>query len=335
MTATETIEQTGAKEPPAPPRQYGVVVGLILMIAFFSITNPDSYLTWDNTVSILSAGAILTIMAVGLTAPLAAGDFDLSIAAVASLSGMVVAVLTVDQSWGVPAALLAAVLVGVLVGVLNGLMVAYLKINAFVATLATMSVVTGLALGVAGERYRGLLPEELTNVGQAKIAGVPIVVLYAAIVALVVWQVLRSTQFGRYVYATGSNEAATAIAGVNTRRVRLAAFVISGALAALAGALLVSRAGSAYPDGAGGLLLPAYAAAFVGASVLSDGRFHIGGTVVGVLLLQAGQTGLIMSDVAPWLTDVFNGVVLALAVALTRVSLSGLFSKLARPARGR
>jgi ribose transport system permease protein len=322
-------------EPPPRQRQYGVVIGLVLMIVLFSALNPDAFLTTDNLISILSAGAILTILAVGLTAPLAAGDFDLSIAAVASLAGMVVATLVVDKSWAVPAALLVAVLIGVGVGVINGLMVAYVRINAFVATLAMMSVLTGLSLGVAGERYRGLLPTGLTDIGQTKVIGIPIVVFMAAVVAVVLWGVLRSTQFGRYVYATGSNEMASSIAGVNTRRIRLSAFVISGGLAAVAGALLVARAGSAYPDGAGGLLLPAYAAAFVGASVLSDGRFHVGGTVVGVLLLQAGQTGLIQSDVAPWLTDVFNGAVLALAVALTRVSLGGLFSKLTHGVRGR
>jgi ribose/xylose/arabinose/galactoside ABC-type transport system permease subunit len=109
--------------------------------------------------------------------------------------------------------------------------------------------------------------------------------------------------------------------------VRLRAFVISGTFAALAGALLAARAGSAYPDGAGGLLLPAYAAAFVGSSVLSDGRFHVWGTVIGVLLLQAGQVGLIMSNFPQWLTDVFNGAVLAAAVGLSRVP-PGTFSRI-------
>lgn len=330
---TETTASTSAAppqeirdEPPKQRRQYGVVIGLIAMLAYFSITE-SSFLTWDNTVSILSSGAILAIVAIGLTAPLAAGDFDLSIAATASLSGMLMAVLVTESGWGVPMGFVAILLLGVVIGVLNGLAVAYVKINAFVATLAMMSVLTGVSLGIAGERYRGLLPESLTDIGQSKIAGIPLVVFIAAALALVLWQVLRATQFGRYLYATGSNEAASAIAGVNTRRVRLAAFVISAVLASVAGALLVARAGSAYPEGAAGLLLPAYAAAFVGASVLSDGRFHVAGTVVGVLLLQAGQTGLIQSEVPAWLTDVFNGVVLALAVGLTRVSFAGIFRK--------
>ena len=314
-------------ERPKTSRQYGVVIGLLAMLVYFSISEPSSFLTWDNWVSILSSGAILAIMAVGLTAPLAAGDFDLSIAATASLAGMVMAVLVSESGWSVPAGLIAVVLMGMFIGVLNGIAVAYIKINAFVATLAMMSILTGVSLGVAGERYRGLLPEAFTDIGQTKYFGVPIVVYIAAVVALILWQVLRSTQFGRYLYATGSNEAAAAIAGVNTGRIRLAAFVISAGLSALAGALLVARSGTAYPEGTAGLLLPAYAAAFVGASVLSDGRFHVAGTVVGVLLLQAGQTGLIQSEVPPWLTDVFNGVVLALAVGLTRVSLAGMFLK--------
>jgi ribose transport system permease protein len=324
---TEAPPQETRDAPPRQSRQYGVVVGLILMLAYFSISEPSSFLTWDNAVSILSAGAILAIVAIGLTAPLAAGDFDLSIAATASLAGMLMAVLVTESGWGVPMGFLAVLALGIVIGVINGLAVAYVKINAFVATLAMMSVLTGVSLGVAGERYRGLLPEGLTDIGQAKIAGIPLVVFIAAAIALVLWQVLRTTQFGRYLYATGSNEAASAIAGVNTRRIRLAAFVISAVLASIAGALLVARAGSAYPEGAAGLLLPAYAAAFVGASVLSDGRFHVAGTVVGVLLLQAGQTGLIQSEVPAWLTDVFNGVVLALAVGLTRVSFSGIYRK--------
>jgi ribose transport system permease protein len=320
----------GADARPAAPgggRQYGVVVGLIAMLVYFGVTEPSSFLTWDNTVSILSSGAILAIIAVGLTAPLAGGDFDLSIAATASLAGMLMASLVTESGWGVPTGLILVVAMGMFIGVLNGIAVAYVKINAFVATLAMMSILTGVSLGVGNERYIGLLPESFTDIGQTKLFGIPIVVFIAAVVALVFWQILRSTQFGRYLYATGSNEGAAAIAGVNTGRIRLAAFVISGGLAALAGALLVARSGSAYPEGAAGLLLPAYAACFVGASVLSDGRFHVAGTVVGVLLLQAGQTGLIQSEVAPWLTDVFNGVVLALAVGLTRVSLGSLFRK--------
>jgi ribose transport system permease protein len=315
--------------PPPAGRHYGVVVGLFLLLVIFSIAHPHSFLTWDNAVSILSAGAIVTIMAIGLTVPLAAGDFDLSIAALASLTGMVTAVLVADHGWSVPLTLAVVVGVGVLVGVINGLLVAYVRINAFVATLATMSVLQGLALGVSGDRYRGVLPTRLTDIGQTEIFGIPIVVYIAIVLAIILWALLRSTQFGRYAYATGSSEVASRVAGVDTRSVRLRAFVISGTFAALAGALLAARAGSAYPDGAGGLLLPAYAAAFVGSSVLSDGRFHIWGTAIGVLLLQAGQVGLIMSNFPQWLTDVFNGAVLAAAVGLSRIP-PGTFARIRR-----
>jgi ribose transport system permease protein len=319
----------GLGAPPRARRQYGVVIGLVALLVAFSVAHPDTFLTWSNTTSILSESAILAILAVGLTVPLAAGDFDLSIAAVASLAGMLTAVLVSDDGWGVVPTIAACLAAGLLVGVINGLLVAYVKINAFVATLAMMSVLEGLSIGIAGETYRGALPSSLTNVGRTELLGLPIVVYLAGVIALVLWFIMRATQFGRYVYSTGSSEIASRVAGVDTSRVRLGAFCISGLLAALAGTMMVARSGSAYPEGAEGLLLPAYAAAFVGSSVLSDNRFHIGGTIVGVILLQAGQDGLIMSNYPQWLTDVFNGAVLALAVGLSRVP-PGIFKSLVR-----
>jgi ribose transport system permease protein len=310
---------TGLTTPPRARRQYGVVIGLVALLVAFSIAHPDTFLTWDNTVSILSESAILAILAVGLTVPLAAGDFDLSIAAVASLAGMLTAVLVSDDGWSIGPIIIVCLGVGLAVGLINGVLVAYVKINAFVATLAMMSVLEGVSIGIAGETYRGALPSNLTDIGRSEFLGLPVVVYFALVLGLVLWYVMRATQFGRYVYSTGSSEIASRVAGVNTSSVRLRAFCISGVLAALAGAVLVARSGSAYPEGAQGLLLPAYAAAFVGSSVLSDGRFHIGGTLVGVILLQAGQDGLIMSNFPQWLTDVFNGAVLALAVGLSRV----------------
>jgi ribose transport system permease protein len=326
-SATGNAGSLGA--PPRARRQYGVVIGLVALLVAFSIAHPETFLTWSNATSILSESAILAILAVGLTVPLAAGDFDLSIAAVASLSGMLTAVLVSDDGWAIVPTLAACLATGLLVGVINGTLVAYVKINAFVATLAMMSVLEGLSIGIAGETYRGALPSSLTSIGRTELLGLPIVVYLAGVIALILWFVLRATQFGRYVYSTGSSEIASRVAGVDTSRVRLRAFCISGVLAALAGTMMVARSGSAYPEGAEGLLLPAYAAAFVGSSVLSDNRFHIGGTIVGVILLQAGQDGLIMSNFPQWLTDVFNGAVLAFAVGLSRVP-PGLFKSLVR-----
>lgn len=298
--------------------RYGVILALLAIILLFSVLRPETFPTSSNIRNILNQTAVLIVLSSGLTVALVLGDFDLSIGNIASLAGVLAGVLMVTEGWSIWLAIVAIIASGAAIGFANGLLVTKVRINAFIATLGMGSIVTGLSRGANEGALVSSLPYDFLDLVSGDIGPVPKIVVLSLGIALICWYLLEKTVAGRQMYAIGENQEAARLAGVPVDRLRIVGFVISGLLAAIAGLLLTARSGASAPDAAVGLLLPAYAAAFLGASTLKPGEFHIGGTIIGVLLSAVTVTGLTMMNVAFWVSYIVQGGILLIAVGLAR-----------------
>jgi ribose transport system permease protein len=338
MTLTpvpEALAEPAAAErsvpaPAAPPRAARLARGLAFdrvgavyvwlgIIVLFTLWVPDTFPNVATAKQILNANAITALAAMSITIPLAARVFDLSFAGVMTLTGVAVAHLIAKDGVPLIGAIALALGVGVGVGVINAVVVVVMRIDSFIATLATGSLIAALITMVTNEVpiTDAKLGGTFAEIGQTSIGGVTLSVVYCAVVGLGIWYLLEHTATGRRLYATGFNPDAARLAGVNVDRLRFASLVASGALAGATGIVLASTLGSGSPSAGTPYLLPAFAAAFLGATQLKHGRFNAGGTVIAVLLLGTGVTGLALANAPQWAGDMFVGVVLIAALALT------------------
>lgn len=304
-------------------REYGLVVGLIAVVGLFSALRPDTYASMGNLGSVLQANAALALVAFGLMLPLIVGQFDLSVGATAGFAGMLAAGLmsrgTVDH-W-LPAILLVIV-VSAGVGLVNGLLVAYMKLNSLVVTLAMSSVLFGLLLAYSkgGVIYEGI-PQSFRDLGQSRPGGIPLPFVYVLVVAAVLWYLLYFRPVGRRLYAIGGSEDAARLTGIRVRPLVVAAFIAGGVLAGAGGIVQVAQVGSAAPTTGSEFLLPAFAACFLGETSVRRGYYNVWGTLTAVLLVASGTTGLFMLGAEAYVQPVFNGLVLVGAILLARISI--------------
>lgn len=295
-------------------RNYGIAVFLVLMIIVFSALMPSTFATTGNFRQILGDQAVPGILALAVILPLAAGEFDLSVGAnlgFTTIVGIVVA------SAGTPLVLTIAItiLAGAIIGAINAFMTIVVGVNAFIATLGMATILSGFNLLLTGSTLIIHSDEAFSALTNTRIGGFQLVVAYFAVIAVVLWYVMERTPFGRYLRATGMGRDAATLSGVRTKRYLASAFIGAGVLAGIAGTLQASRAGNATPDLGPEFLLPAYAAAFLGATAIRAGYFNVWGTVIGVYLLAIGANGLIILGAKTWVTSVFNGVALLIAVS--------------------
>jgi ribose transport system permease protein len=296
---------------------YAVVLFFLALVVAFSLALPGRFPTSGNLQNILGDQAIPGLMALAAVLPLAAGEFDLSIAATLGFNSILVAWLTAHGVAVIPAALIS-VGVGALVGLVNALLVVGIGVNAFIATLGTSSVLAGLNLLVSnGETLFQGIPSSLLNVSQKTVGGLPLPVYYFAGAVLILWYLLERTPYGRYLRATGMGREPARLTGVPTRRMLASAFILAGAIAGFCGCLETARIGSATASVGPEFLLPAYAAAFLGATTIKRGRFNVLGTVVGVFTLAVGISGLTLWGAPFWVPDIFNGMALIVAVSFS------------------
>ena len=341
-TVPEAVTEPGARaeSPPAqtgpPPAQTGppLAQGLAHDLAFdrigavyvwlgivvvFSLWVPETFPNLATAKQILNANAITALAALSITIPLAARVFDLSFAFVMTLTGVVVAHLIAKDGVPVVPAIAIALGVGVGIGVINAVVVVVMRIDSFIATLATGSLIAALITMVTNEVpiTDAKLGDAFAKIGQTSVGGITLGVFYCAVVALAIWYLLEHTATGRRLYATGFNPDAARLAGVRVDRLRFLSLVVSGGLAGATGIILASTLGSGSPTAGSPYLLPAFAAAFLGATQLKHGRFNAGGTLIAVLLLGTGVTGLALANAPQWAGDMFVGVVLIASLALT------------------
>ncbi|AQP45662.1 ABC transporter permease [Tessaracoccus flavus] len=298
---------------------YGTLLGFLGLIVLFSVLKPAVFLTPLNFTNVLEQIAILAMVSAVQTVVMVVGDFDLSVGALASLVGVIVAQLLVQGMSPVPAVLLA-LLVGLLAGAVNGFLVAYLGLSAFIATLATMTSFTGLALLLSNGATVFGLPDGFVWLGQGRLGPLPMPVVVAALVVAAVWFLLSATVLGRSWYAVGGNAEAARLSGVNTRLVRFSAFLVSGLGSGLAGVVLTARLASGHPTAGDPLMLSSIAAVFLGITLSRAGQPLVAGTLVGLGIVGVLNNGLNIMQVNSYVQQILTGVIIVLAVSLSRLS---------------
>jgi ribose transport system permease protein len=298
----------------------GAVYVWVGIAIIFSLWVPDRFPQVATAKQILNANALIALAALSITIPLAARVFDLSFAFTMSLSGVAAAhFVAVGQPLLVALAL--GVATGLGIGVINAVVVVVMRIDSFIGTLATGSLIASLITMATGDTpiLDIKLAGGFAKIGQTDLGGVTLPVLYAILVALAIWYLLEHTATGRRLYATGFNPDAARLAGVRIERLRFMSLVASGGLAGVAGIVLASTIQSGSPTGGTPYLLPAFAAAFLGATQLKHGRFNAWGTIIAVLLLGTGTTGLALANAPQWAANMFVGVVLIASLAVTGI----------------
>lgn len=306
-------------------RRYGTLIGFAIILGFFSVMLPETFLTARNWLNITQQLSMLMVVAAGMTIVMVMGDFDLSVGSTASLAGIVAAVLF---TFGYPiwVAVGIALLVGLVGGAINGALVSFIGILPFIATLATLTMYSGAAFVLSGGKTISgrAIPEEFGNFAREGVMlgsiTIPNLSIVAGLVTFAVWVLLEQTTFGRRLYAIGGNIEAAYLSGVRVRRLKLIAFSLTGGAAALAGILYASRVASANPTQGSGLMLNAIAAVFLGMSMSEHGEPRILATLAGVLILGVLDNGLTQLSVDSYVRQLLVGAIILLAVALSSIS---------------
>ena len=330
--ASEADPQSAPSRPAAPRStrsnrvgdlayNYSVLWALLVEIAVFSALKPDTFFTTANAKSIISSQAILLLVTIGLTVPLAVNEFDLSISATVVLSQVVMASLVLNHHWALIPAAIAGVAACVAVGATNAVLVVRVGVSSFITTLGMSTLVAGVVFKISNSGPVAGVTPTLSNLAGNTFLGIQLVFWYGLAATLVLWFVLSRTPLGRRMYFTGANPEAARLNGVATGRLRAGALITSAAVAGIAGILYAWVYGDADPNVGTNFLLPAFAATFLGATAVTPGRFNAWGSLLSVYLVGVGITGLtLVTQQASWISFVFNGGILIVAVGAQRVA---------------
>ena len=322
-SGTETATAGHKARAAAMAQRFGILIALIVLCLILSVAN-EYFLTGRNIVNVLRQTSINGILAIGMTFVILTRGIDLSVGSVVALAGVTSAAFattsTVAMVAGGPYPAVLAFAIGIAVGMaagaISGVFVARYNVPAFVATLGMLSAARGLTLLFADGRPIPALTDAYRWIGTGDIAGVPMPVVIFAIVFVVSWYVLAATRFGRRVYAAGGNPHAAMVSGIDVAKIRLWVYVISGGLAGLAGMILAARTGSALPQAGIAYELDAIAAVVIGGTSLAGGVGHVGGTLIGALLIGVVNNGLDLMGVQSYYQQVIKGVLIVAAVLL-------------------
>jgi ribose transport system permease protein len=301
--------------------KFGTIIGMLIMFLAFAVAVPTIFPTFRNMVNVANQATLSAIISGGLTVALIIGEMDLSIANVASFSGVLVTGLMVQSRVPVGPAIAIVVLISAVIGMVNGLIITKLKVNSVVATLGTGSIVIGLNYAYAqGVPIASGLPDSFKELAFGKILGVPNNIAIMAIVLFVLWVFINHTEWGVQLRATGGNASAARLSGIRVDRIKILGMSIASVCASITGILLASLIGSGTSAAADGYLMPAFAAVFLGSATLRDGDFHIVGTLIGVFFIGIGFNGLAIFGVPTFVQYFFRGGILILAVGLSSVA---------------
>ncbi|MFN8590738.1 MAG: ABC transporter permease [Thermomicrobiales bacterium] len=297
---------------------------LVVMVIFFSVVT-DVFLTTQNLQNIVTQIAPIAVAATGVTFVLLCAEIDLSIASVATLTGVLAAWFWVGEvvslgNWGIPAALIVALLIGLL----NGVMVAYVGIPSFMMTLAMLTIARGMSVFVSSGKPIFDVPPVLKQLGSvsSQVLGIPVIGLFALAVLIVGDFILSFTKFGRYVYMTGANREAAEMSGVNTRHVVMMTMVISAFTAGLTGLLYIGRLSSANPSAGEDILISTIAAVVLGGTSLFGGEGGMRNTVLGLLIFGVLSNGLnLLPNIPITFKQALQGIVLLAALLLNVFAL--------------
>jgi ribose transport system permease protein len=324
FTARDEKDRSGADrgvaKRPAEPERFALLGVWALLFLVFSLIVPETFPTTANVSNMLGSQATLLVLALGLIVPLRAGDYDLSVAATLNLAAVVVAVLNVNQGWSIWTAVVAAILAGMLVGVVNGFIITRFDIDPFIVTLGIGTVVQGLIYQVSNSVTITGVDRSLSEVMLTQpFLAIPLDFYYALILCVIVWYVFDHTAFGQRLLFAGQSRDVARLNGVNVSGLRWVSMIISGGIAGLAGVVYAGTTASADPVSGAAFLLPAFAACFLGSTVLKIGRFNPWGTLIAVYFLVTGITGLQLMGAQQYVQQLFYGGALVVAVVMSKL----------------
>jgi ribose transport system permease protein len=303
---------------------YGERVALlfawVVVIVVFAILAPHTFFNTQNFTTIFGTQTTLVMLALALLIPLTAGDYDLSVAATLTMGGMVVALLNAQHGVPIGLTMVIAVAIGAFVGFVNGFFVMVFGIDPFIVTLGMQTVIAGLVLWISGSQTISGVSPWLSNwVVTKRLFGISLEFYYGLILCIVLWYVFEYTAIGRRILFVGRGINVARLSGIRVGRVRWGCFIAAGVIAAAGGVLYTGTAGAADPVSGLSFLLPGFAAAFLGSTTITPGRFNAWGTFIAVYFLVTGITGLAIMGVQTWVQSVFYGGALIIAVSASQI----------------
>ncbi len=295
---------------------YGLVILMLLLMITFSILLPDTFPTLLNLRSIISDKAIIALLSLAAMIPMVTGKIDLTVGyGIVLWHVLAISLQIMGLPW--PLACLLVLLMGAFVGFLNGVLVEVAKIDSFIATLGTGTVLYALALWhTGGRQVVSALPDGFYAINGTFVFGLPVTGFYVLAIAFALWLVLEYLPVGRYMYAIGANPKAASLNGIAVPKFVMLAFVSSGLLTALAGIILASKLRIGQASVGLEYLLPALVGAFLGSTTIKPGRVNVWGTIVGVVILAVGISGIQQFGGSFWVEPLFNGVTLLVAIGI-------------------
>lgn len=313
MTTTTVNKQFNLKEFLIEQRS---IIALLVLIAIVSSISPN-FFTIDNLLNILRQTSVNAIIAVGMTFVILTAGIDLSVGSILALTGAVAASL-VNMELSIFVVIPLVLLFGTLLGGISGVVVAKGKVQAFIATLVTMTLLRGVTMVYTDGRPISLgfsdVADQFSFLGTGYLLGIPFPIWLMAIIFIVAWYLLKHTPIGRYIYALGGNEAATSLSGINVDKVKIFVYAVSGLLATVAGLIVTSRLSSAQPTAGVSYELDAIAAVVVGGTSLMGGKGRITGTLIGALIIGFLNNALNLLDISSYYQMIAKSIVILLAV---------------------
>jgi ribose transport system permease protein len=303
--------------------RYGLPIAWILLVLAFSIASPEIFLSKANFANIFGSQAILVVMTMGMIVPLIVGEFDLSMTGLMSCCLMLIGVLNVQYGWPIGWVIPIVILLGLAVGVVNAFVAIRIGVDSLVVTLGMGTLLTGVSYGISGLSIIGISPV-LTDLARTRVFGIQMAFYYGLLLTIVWWYIQRFTPLGRNMLFTGANREVARLSGINVDRLRAGSLIVSSLIGAVAAVILAGVLGSADPNAANGYLLPPFAAAFLGATAITPGRFNPWGAFIAVYFLITGIVGLQILGLSGWIEQVFYGGALVLAVTLSRLAANRL-----------
>lgn len=285
-------------------------------MTFFTIMKAK-FLTVDNMLNMLRQTSINGLLAIGMTFVVLTGGIDLSVGSIVGASGMfaaLVARLETGMPWYL--AVLTGLAVGLLLGTVNGVIISYLRVPAFIATLGMLSIARGVTFMASDAKPVPGLSQGFLKIGGGSVGIIPIPIIILLVVLILSYIVLYKTRYGRYIFATGGNPVSTRVSGINIKIIVCSVYMISGVLSGLAGVILTSRVTSGLSQGGNGYEVDAIAAAVIGGNSLSGGRGRLWGTIIGFLIMGVMNNGLDMMAVSSYWQLVIKGIIIIGAVML-------------------
>lgn len=318
----ESVKKRGkrALHPTSILQNNAVICAWIVLFIAFSIWMPHTFPTWMNIRTLLSSQAVLVIAALAVLIPIIAGDYDMSVAANLTVVNILVAKLNVDVGLPIGLCVVIGLAVGVAIGAVNGLIITKFHLNAFIVTMGMYTFLTGIALLISLQTVTGVDHSLQQVIYTRKLFGISPSFYYALILTIVLAYILTMTTAGRRVLIVGRNENVARLSGIHVERTRMLCFVASGLVAGIGGVVYTGVLGGGSPTGGLGYMMPAFAAVFLGSTCFKPGRFNAPGTIVAVYFLSTGTNGLQLQGAQSYVTSLFYGVALIVAVVFSAVA---------------